>query len=311
MLGRNERHILLILAIEGPKSILSLRKKIKESKLELRGISTKHKHSLHDPQARRAVDELEKRGLVRTIAQSRQPKKMMVALTFHGLFWYLKYAGENSKIRERIKDVFRVFDSPQKKKRKLSKRQTVSESAQGLLPFITQWDYMTKRWEDKCYSRMIETIDSFLISEEKLDEVKTLGIQLETFQRSKHIIKLDKIGLKEDYYLERNSDVATYLMSTEAKLLKEAYIAFLLKNDIHLLSSLDDNEVEKKLPKLKSFKEFTHFEGTKSSLNNFFSNEGLNRFFPKYSGIEYYFTGNFVCNMLWDKEPFNNYYYEI
>jgi hypothetical protein len=87
-----------------------------------------------------------------------------------------------------------------------------------------------------------------------------------------------------------------------ATLLREAYVAYLINEDLNFIRYMDANEIEQELPKLKSMSEFNFFRSTDKAEPSLLSKEGLSKFFPKYSGKEYYFTGMFVNNLLWDKK---------
>jgi hypothetical protein len=80
--------------------------------------------------------------------------------------------------------------------------------------------------------------------------------------------------------------------------------------DFQKLCNLDETEIRAKLPKLKSVTEFAILEKNDNASTSLFSSKGLSRFFPKYESIEYYFTGMFVFNLLWEKKPVNDYYYD-
>jgi hypothetical protein len=302
----NGRHVLLILAMDGPQSVVSLKREIDPNKLEIKGIPSKYSASLYDEQVRRAVEELEKTGLVKTISNSKSEAQVF-SLTFHGVYWYLKYGGEDKKIKERIKDVFLISLRQQKKKR-LTKKDLLEIIVEKPLSFINQWDLLRIKWEEKFDSSIIELINYYLIDDKKQREIKTLNIHLETFLRYRDFTKPN---LPNNFTLERNSDVASFLISKEAEYLKEVYIAFLLNSDINFLSSVNEGDIEKYLSNLESFKELSYFEKNKTTPNQFLSSDGLKRFFPRYSEIEHYFTGMIVDKMLWDKKPLDNYYYEI
>jgi hypothetical protein len=102
--------------------------------------------------------------------------------------------------------------------------------------------------------------------------------------------------------------VSSFLESEEAVLLRETYIAYLITEDFQKLSDMSETDIKTKLPILKSVTELARFEKDENGSISLFSEKGLSRFFPKYGSIEYYFTGMFVFNLLWDKEPVNNYH---
>jgi hypothetical protein len=302
----NGRHVLLILAADGPQSVVSLKREIDPNKLEHRGIPSKYAASLHDLQVRRAIEELERDGLVKTISNSKS-KAQVVSLTFHGVYWYLKYGGNDKKINARIKDVFLITLRQQKKKR-LTKKELLGKTVEEPLSFIKQWAFLRTKWEEKFDNSIVEIINYSCIDDKKQREIKTLNIHLETFFWYRDFTKPK---LPTDVTLERNFDVASFLMAGKAEYFKEAYIAFLLNGDINFLSSVDEGDIEKYLSNLDSFRELLYFEKNKTTPKQFFSNDSLKRFLPKYSELEHYFTGMIVDKMLWDKKPFDDYSYEI
>ena len=104
------------------------------------------------------------------------------------------------------------------------------------------------------------------------------------------------------FSFEKDLTVADYLKSDGATLLRDAYVAYLVNEDLNFIRYMDANEIEQELPKLKSMSEFNFFRGTEKAELSLLSKEGLSKFFPKYSGKEYYFTGMFMNNLLWTKK---------
>ena len=105
----------------------------------------------------------------------------------------------------------------------------------------------------------------------------------------------------------------SFLQKDEAVLLREAYVAYLVANDFKRLGNMNEAEIITKIPTLKSVTEMANLEKNTHESMNLFTEKGFSRFFPKYDSIEWYFTGMFVFNMLWEKKPlkdYNNYYYD-
>ena len=140
------------------------------------------------------------------------------------------------------------------------------------------------------------TITNFCIDDKLSFRIEPLGIDVDTYPNYSGECTDEPLFFKRNY---RDPLVADYLKSKEAALLRETYIAFLLNEDFYSLGKMHSGELKQKLQELKSVKEYAFFENDQHFL---FSKEGLSKFFPKYSGIEYYFTCMFVNNLLWDKK---------
>jgi hypothetical protein len=148
------------------------------------------------------------------------------------------------------------------------------------------------------------TVNNFYVDNKVSFRLEPLEIVVETYPNYSGEIADNPIFLERN---ERDPVVADFLKKEEVILLKEAYIAYLLNEDLNSLHETNADKVEKKLSELKSVKESGFFENEEKTNTNLFSKEGLTKFFPKYSGIEYFFTGMFVNNLLWyDKQTTDN-----
>jgi len=102
--------------------------------------------------------------------------------------------------------------------------------------------------------------------------------------------------------LVRDEDITKYLRGKEAASLRDAYIAYLITKDIQRLSRESKDDVKRLLNELESEKELAYFEKRQVGPNPIFKGGRLKEFLPKYAGIEYFFTGMFVENLLWSKK---------
>jgi hypothetical protein len=92
------------------------------------------------------------------------------------------------------------------------------------------------------------------------------------------------------------------LKSNEALVLRNSYIAYLAVHNIWQLSGKNFRDIESH-NSLKSETELAYFENRQIDSNPLFKGDRLLEFFPKYASIEYFFTGMFVENLLWNKKP--------
>jgi hypothetical protein len=238
-----------------------------------------------------AVDRLEKMGLTETISRKPRPKaERKVGLTFIGLMLYL----QNSKEKNRFTSLFSTHSR--------------------LFPFSHLWKTLeTKFGKDLCFSALEKTIKNFHALE-KIVYVKSPDkFQFEAFNHKYSEVDLSMMPVSELFWLmfqrsdskikTQKADIACdFLKEKEACLLRQSYIAYLAAQDMTKLVDLDNKSYDNRLPQLKSEKELADFEQREVMANPLFKGKRLNEFFPKYSGIEYFFTGMFVNNLLWNNQ---------
>lgn len=301
-----------VLGFYGPQSIPSITKRInKEDYLtsKFQEFTSKPNIHLEDMNVRRAIEMLEKQGIVRKLQYaSIKTKAEIVGLTFHGLIWYFRTSGKRKHTKDRINFFFNRFNEPYEKiyahKSERRKNRLVVLGFKELVPFCTLWSEMTKRIGGKCLDRLELTVNSFGVDGKSPSRIEPLGLELETY------INCSRRESSEGFYFEKDPLVMNYLKHDEAALLREAYLAYLINEDFKELSKLSEMDIKVKLPKLKSVTEIASFEKNVGP-TTLFSEKGLARFFPQYSGIEYFFTGMFINNLLWDTEPIDSYNYQI
>lgn len=236
-----------------------------------------------------AVDRLEKKSLVETI--SREPLRN-VNLTFIGLMLYL----QNSTEKGRFKNLFTKHTR--------------------LFPFSHLWTKLTQKFGlDECLLTLEKTIENFH-GLEKIDYVTQLEkARLEAFYHPYSGSDLQILSNSELFGLmfgiyenntkiipTKNSKVWDFLQSEEALLLRETYIAYLAAQDMKKLVGLENESYDKIIVTLKSEKELAELEKREVMSNPLFKGGRLMKLFQNYSGIECYFTGMFVNNLLWNEK---------
>jgi len=97
----------------------------------------------------------------------------------------------------------------------------------------------------------------------------------------------------------RNAKVVEFLKKPENTMLLNSYIAYLAIYDLNKIAKLTEKELALAQSEIDSEKELAYFEHRKAGTNSLFTKERLKEFFPRYSSIEYVFTGLFVHNLIW------------
>jgi hypothetical protein len=247
-----------------------LRKKNDASKLIQFKIDKDSDHTLDDVQARRAVLALKKIGLVEATKGFYQVKGEVVALRFSGLFWYFIYSGLEDGINCRIQEFFRKWGNNSyliNGKYKYSKMAS-SQGSLEPMPICHYWSKMINAIdENKCLEKLIETFHYYHVSGKILVTIKSFGLELQTY-----ITHIEDSSPRGDF--EKDSNVLKFLKTKEANLLKEAYFAYLINEDILLLSDKSGKEIESLIPKLKSYIEITDLDG-KLLPKQLFSKDGF------------------------------------
>jgi len=311
---RHSALIMSILGFYGPQTIPSLEKKTKKANhftSKLHWLTSSPNTPLEDTQIEREIeDSLVQKGFVQSLQFDSIKKKSRIwGLTFKGLIWYFRHSGEKALAKDRIAFFFHRFEEPYEKvyarRSERRKNKLVVEGFKKLIPFCPLWTGMTKYIGEKCLNRLEMTVNSFCVGEKASYRIKSLGLEIETYPN------YSDISSEDNFPPEKDPMVVAYLKRKEATLLREAYIAYLIAEDSVGLSKLGQMDVKAKLSKLLSVTELDSFEKDEGCDSPLFSEKSLARFFPTYSSIEYYFTGMFVNNLLWDIEAVDNYHYQI
>jgi hypothetical protein len=289
--------IMAFLGVYGPQSIPSIQKKIKAycKALKLRNPTSDFSIKLDYMEIKRKIEPLKNAGLIKEPHYYfHKTSTRIIGLTFKGLIWYFREPSTHSK--RKIDRFFKSYREPYVYKSKHRKNRFLLESYRQLIPFCPLWKGMVKQVGDKCLDRLSMTVKNFYVGEKTFSKIEPLELEVETFPNYSGECT-DRI-----YHFERDNVVVDYLRSEEATLLREAYISYLINEDLNLLSQMGADEVKQNLPKLKSVKEYAFFENGQKIGAYLFSRKGLAMFFPKYSGIEYFFAGMFVNNLLWNEK---------
>jgi hypothetical protein len=293
-----EIYILWALGEEGPMSIYELAHKsrylpeispVLESpegwKSKLKEPQTCDYHFVHTK-----VRELLKRALIQKgqVPKNREQKgkkkghvhralefKEGIGLTFLGLMFYLQNLEKSGR------------DRNEKTKHALDNYRT-------LLPFSEQWNSLTKDLgEDKCMRAFSKTVREFVDIRNVKSEVPSTNQVFDGFLK-RPLYPPDNAEEDTKSTRERDSKVAGCLKMKEMSLLRDCYIAYLAVNDINESSEENREEPE-------SERELAFFENSKLSSSSVSKGGRIKEFLPKYSGIEYFFTGMFVENLLWKR----------
>jgi hypothetical protein len=293
----SEIGILWALCKEGPKSIYDLNvhtqfflqpywpkqvwitlpdmtpEEAKEMRNNLLKPRTYHRSSIY-----KVVEELSKKNLTKISKDTSESRiKTIVKPTFEGIVLYLRNPFEKQK----LENIWKHYSK--------------------MIPFSDKWDsIVTVFGEEKCLETLELTLKNFQVNNVRF-RIKPLAIEFEGCLEGVKVLQTE--NEKEKFRLERNKTVADYLKSNDARILRESYIAYLALNDIKKLSFTEKRKLDATLSKLGSERELAYFENRQlSSSNSLFKGGRIKEFLQGYSGIEYFFTGMFVNNLLWDRK---------
>jgi hypothetical protein len=170
-----------------------------------------------------------------------------------------------------------------------------------MIPFSDKWESMiTVLGKEKCIQVLERTIKDFIEMERARFLIRSLRMSFEGFLESPRMLLRE--APEVEVIRERDIEVAEYLKNKEALLLKNSYIAHLILHDICMLSGESREQTQKMISNMESEKELAYLEGRNSETNSLFKGNRLKEFLPKYADIEYFFTGMFVENLLWNKK---------
>jgi DNA-binding MarR family transcriptional regulator len=237
---------------------------------------SKKQITYHYPSVLQTVKKLAQKGLVTTLKDSSGDRtKRMVRLTFQGLILYLRNTDYKQKFVHAI------------------------EHYRSFIPFAEHWESMVKQLgEEETVEALESTLKNFQVHNVRF-RVKPLGMEFEGFLEG---VRLPPIGDgEEEFIFHRNQGVADYLRNEDARMLRDTYIAYLALNDIKRLRWTEKRQLDASLTDLESERELAYFESRQVSSSSLFRGGRIKEFLPKYSRIEYFFTGMFVNNLLWNK----------
>jgi hypothetical protein len=281
-----EIYIIWTLGEEGARSIYGIAKKARdlpETSATLSPGSWKRpekglRYDYHFVHSK--VKELRKKGLVQIQSSNNQEPK--AGLTFLGLMFYLQ------NLRDAQKGPF------EKLKHALKNYRT-------LIPLFADWELMTKHLgTEKCSKAFDGTVTDFILHKARF-QVRPIHLTFEGFlKRCDPICMHAYKALTPEY--ERVEKASEYLKSKENLVLRSSYIAYLAVHNIWQLSGQNFRDIESH-DSLESETELAYFENRQINSNPLFKGDRLLEFFPEYASIEYFFTGMFVENLLWNKKP--------
>jgi len=238
----------------------------------------KEKRRNHRPFIVIILKRLEKKGLLRIVKDTSGDRAKNVAEpTFSGLMLYLTYSLDDEKFKHALL--------------RYSK----------LVPFFSKWDEIkSKLGEEKCKNALERTVRDFVEIRRVKFQVRSLRLKFEGFLESPKMFMRE--APEVDIIREIDTDVAQYLRSKEALLLKKSYIAYLIVHDIHRLSGESKERVKQIVSKLESEKELAYLESKQTEANLLFKDNRLKEFVPENADIGHFFTGMFVKNLLWNEK---------
>lgn len=202
--------------------------------------------------------------------------KTIVEPTLQGLILYLQSPFDEGK----WEDVLDVFSH--------------------VFPFSDKWKPMiTILGKEKCIQALERTVKDFIEIRRARFLLGPLKMKFEGFLESPRMLLREVPEVQ--VIRERDMQVAQYLMGREFTILRDSYIAYLALQDIRTLSGESREETERMIPEMESEKELAYLERRDTDTNSIFKHKRLKEFLPKYAGLEYFFTGMFVKNLLWNE----------
>jgi len=283
-----ELNILWFLGKEGPKSIYELGNTKYELPRHLPASvwcldakewdkRSEKKMTYHYSFVHKTVRKLEREGLVSTIKDTSGDRiKRTVKLTFQGLFLYMENSDDKNKFIHAL------------------------EHYPTFIPFAEQWNSILKHLGEERVTKALElTFKGFHVDKVKF-HVRSLKMEFEGFLETDLILS-SLTSQSEQVIRQRDKEVERYLKRNEALILKNSYIAYLAAQDIDFLSGRDETEVESLLDKLESEEELALLEEKEGIRSQLFKGKRLKEFLPRYADVEYFFTGRFVKNLLWQE----------
>jgi hypothetical protein len=224
---------------------------------------------------KKVIRSLTKKGFVEVSSNPTQDRmKKNVAITLPGLIYYLQHTGlEETNLN-------RVLNHHSRK-----------------LPFLKYWNNLTNDQRAYCHEALFRTVQTF----NEIEKVEFL-VKPFNFRFTGYLESREKLAEKESANLNgnlRDNTIIDLLRKTEE--LKNAYIAYLIAMDIHVFSTIESKDIQYNLPKLKAQSELSFLDGTQNKDANLPYSEAIKNFVPKFSTIEYFFTGLLIYNLLWRK----------
>jgi hypothetical protein len=321
-LNESQLNVLWKVAKMGPKSLSQLSKSeyflpqklnyISANNDEVWTANLKQPLKYKRPFIFKVVESLERKGLVKTEFRTSTVKlkngfmpvvKKLVMPTVAGLILYL----QNSDLQNSFTECMGL-ERTEKEKEKIENRR--------LVPFVDFWDFIIKQTNGKamennksndpdkdvggkkCFMALAKTIKDFS------------GIFRARFVVNPHKVKYNgyvkvpgSMILFEEWNAEvereRGQQIAELLKNPKLAILVGAYLAYLINKDIRNMSLVNTEDIPEALSQLDSEKEFMFFRPELAKQGSLFKDGRLKDYVPKYSNVNYFFTGLFIKNLLW------------
>lgn len=276
---KSEINIMWELGGNGPHSILKLTKPMKQAGILFartgrdRLIEEKKKSYYWDF-VRKTIDKLQKEGIVTTRTDPKNKRNpTIVELTFQGVVLYLRESTDKKRFIQATKHY------PQ------------------YLPFSKNLEMLNKRFgQGLVYNALEQATKTFVDVRQAAFRIRPLNFEFQGFIED-IFVSGDAIKVLRG----KNEKMAKLLQEQHVSVLRDSYIGYLAVHDLMRLMKQNKKNVEELLPNLDSEKELAYFERREVGSNSLFKGDRLKELFPKYASVEYFLTGMFVENLLWQE----------
>jgi len=285
-----EIYIVWVLGEEGPVSIYNLGKKSRTMP-EISSSFGNYGWESYPGEKKRydyrviysKAKTLMEKNLVEHFSENREEHKLK--LTFLGLLFYLQNLKASKESRQ-----------PRSKHVSSDDYLKILSSRYSAIPVFSNWKTIVKKLKPKKTCRALEdTVRNFTVVRAHF-KVRPLGLEFKGFLKASDPLKTLASGYKKD------GKVSELLKDREAIMLRDSHIAYLAVDSIKSIAGKNLDQISI-FTNLESEIELAYFENRQIDSSPLFRGKRLLEFFPKYAGIEYFFTGMFVENLLWSKKP--------
>jgi hypothetical protein len=169
-----------------------------------------------------------------------------------------------------------------------------------LIPLPEQLNLLSEDLKERCKRAFAKTVKEFVDIQNVELRVPSASLVFDGFLKRNTPTNSAEVETK--VVRERDNEMARCLEKKEMSTLRDCYIAYLAVKDIYQLPEETAEDV-RFFEGLESEKELAYLEGRNINADLLFKGNRLREFLPKYAGIEYFFTGMFVENLLWNEKP--------